>query len=174
MQHKDETLIVVTADHETGGISLGTGNYELNLKVFEHQKSSESAFSSRIKKLRKKYGNEVSWSSVKEALMENFGFWDKINISDNNTKRLMSVYEKSIKADDVKMEKSEYSLDEALAGEAKRIINELAYLGWRTGGHSAGYVPVFVIGSGSCNFTGRLDNIDIPEIVAKIAGYEKK
>lgn len=27
----DETLIIVTADHETGGVVLGNGNYSLNL-----------------------------------------------------------------------------------------------------------------------------------------------
>lgn len=32
-KHPKETLIVVTADHETGGIVLGTGKYALNLKA---------------------------------------------------------------------------------------------------------------------------------------------
>lgn len=173
LQHKDETLIVVTADHETGGISLGTGKYELNLKILEHQKNSESVFSTQVKKLRNRYGNGVPWDSVKDLLMDSFGFWDKVDVNEKNSERLMTIYEKSIKADDVKMEKSEYSLDEALAGEAKRIINELAYLGWNTGGHSAGYVPVFAIGVGSNNFTRRLNNIDLPNIIAKVAGYEK-
>lgn len=39
MQHPDETLIVITADHETGGIVLGTGPYELNLQVLKTRKS---------------------------------------------------------------------------------------------------------------------------------------
>ena len=29
-QHPDETLIVVTADHETGGVALGKGKKDLN------------------------------------------------------------------------------------------------------------------------------------------------
>ena len=40
MQHPDETLIVVTADHETGGIVLGRGPYELHLDVLKYQKPS--------------------------------------------------------------------------------------------------------------------------------------
>lgn len=36
-KHPKETLIVVTADHETGGIVLGTGKYELNLKALQSQ-----------------------------------------------------------------------------------------------------------------------------------------
>ena len=35
-KHPKETLIVVTADHETGGIVLGTGKYALNLKALQY------------------------------------------------------------------------------------------------------------------------------------------
>ena len=41
LAHPDETLIVVTADHETGGMALGTGGkYFLNLKALQEQKQS--------------------------------------------------------------------------------------------------------------------------------------
>ena len=36
LKHKDETLIVVTADHETGGITLGSAGY-INWERFENQ-----------------------------------------------------------------------------------------------------------------------------------------
>ena len=39
-KHPKETLIVVTADHETGGLGLGTGKYELQLKALAKQKQS--------------------------------------------------------------------------------------------------------------------------------------
>ncbi len=43
LAHPDETLIVVTADHETGGMALGTeGKYFLNLKALQEQKNSKS------------------------------------------------------------------------------------------------------------------------------------
>jgi alkaline phosphatase len=37
LQHKDETLIVVTADHETGGITLGCGHSGINWDKLEKQ-----------------------------------------------------------------------------------------------------------------------------------------
>ena len=37
LQHKDETLIVVTADHETGGITLGCGHSGINWEKLEKQ-----------------------------------------------------------------------------------------------------------------------------------------
>ena len=58
-QHPDETLIVVTADHETGGFVLGTGAYKLNLQVLKNQKVSESGFTRILNELRKKYNNNV-------------------------------------------------------------------------------------------------------------------
>ena len=42
-KHPKETLIVVTADHETGGMSLGTGRYELRLKALTNQEQSQDA-----------------------------------------------------------------------------------------------------------------------------------
>lgn len=170
-QHPDETLIVVTADHETGGIVLGTGEYRLNLKALENQKMSESGFTKVLNTLRKKYKNNVPWESVKTALKENFGFWDEIKLSEEQEKRLVNVYENTLKGQNAKMEKSEYARDEALAAEAKRIVSEIALIGWTSGGHSAGYVPVFAIGAGAENFSGRLDNTQIPALIAKSAGY---
>ena len=170
-QHPDETLIVVTADHETGGIVLGTGEYRLNLKALENQKMSESGFTKVLNALRKKHKNNVPWEAVKTALTENFGFWDEIKLSEKQEERLISVYENTLKGQDAKMEKSEYARDEALAAEAKRIVSEIALIGWTSGGHSAGYVPVFAIGAGAENFSGRLDNTQIPALIAKSAGY---
>lgn len=170
-QHPDETLIVVTADHETGGIVLGTGEYRLNLKALNNQKMSESGFTKVLNTLRKKYKNNVPWESVKTALKENFGFWDEIKLSEKQEERLVNVYEKTLKGQNAKMEKSEYARDEALAAEAKRIVSEIALIGWTSGGHSAGYVPVFAIGAGAENFSGRLDNTQIPALIAKSAGY---
>lgn len=170
-QHPDETLIVVTADHETGGIVLGTGEYRLNLKALDNQKMSESGFTKVLNALRKKYKNNVPWEAVKTALKENFGFWDKIKLSEKQEERLVNVYENTLKGQNAKMEKSEYARDEALAAEAKRIVSEIALIGWTSGGHSAGYVPVFAIGAGAENFSGRLDNTQIPALIAKSAGY---
>lgn len=170
-QHPDETLIVVTADHETGGIVLGTGEYRLNLKALDNQKMSESGFTKVLNTLRKKYKNNVPWEAVKTALKENFGFWDEIKLSEKQEERLVNVYENTLKGQNAKMEKSEYARDEALAAEAKRIVSEIALIGWTSGGHSAGYVPVFAIGAGAENFSGRLDNTQIPALIAKSAGY---
>lgn len=170
-QHPDETLIVVTADHETGGFVLGTGAYKLNLQVLKNQKVSESGFTRILNELRKKYNNNVSWEKVQQALKENFGFWDKVKLNEKQEERLLAKYNDTFKGKEAKLEKSEYAQDEPLAAEAKRIIDEIALVGWTSGGHSAGYVPVFAIGAGADFFQGRIDNTEIPIKIAKAAGY---
>lgn len=170
-QHPDETLIVVTADHETGGFVLGTGAYKLNLQVLKNQKVSKSGFTRILNELRKKYNNNVSWEKVQQALKENFGFWDKVKLNEKQEERLLAKYNNTFKGKEAKLEKSEYAQDEPLAAEAKRIIDEIALVGWTSGGHSAGYVPVFAIGAGADLFQGRIDNTEIPIKIAKAAGY---
>ena len=170
-QHPDETLIVVTADHETGGFVLGTGTYDLNLQVLKNQKVSENGFTRIVNKMRAKTSNQVSWEAIREALKDNFGFWDKIELTAEQEARLKTVHEKSLMHQEMKLEKSEYAQDEPIASEAKRIINEIALVGWTSGGHSAGYVPVFAIGAGADLFQGRIDNTEIPIKIAQAAGY---
>ena len=173
-QHPDETLIVVTADHETGGFVLGTGAYKLNLQVLKNQKVSENGFTRILNELRKKYNNNVSWEKVQQVLKENFGFWDKVQLSKAQEERLQAKYTETFKGQEAKLEKSEYAQDEPLAAEAKRIIDEIALVGWTSGGHSAGYVPVFAIGAGAEQFQGRIDNTEIPVKIAKAAGYTQE
>ena len=170
-QHPDETLIVVTADHETGGIVLGKGPYTLNLQALKSQKVSESDYTRIINNLRKKYKNQVSWEVIKQSLKDNFGFWDSIQLNEKQEARLKKVYDESFGGQKVDLQKSEYQQDEPLASEAKKILNDIALVGWTSGGHSGGYVPVFAIGAGAELFQGRIDNTEIPVKIAEAAGY---
>ena len=170
-QHPDETLIVITADHETGGIVLGKGKYELNLQVLKNQKVSEAQFTRILKTMRNKYKNNVPWEAVKEALTENFGFWNTVELTDDESSRLEKIYKESFSGDEVKMEKNLYARNEPLSSEAKRIMSSKALIGWTSGGHSAGFVPVCAIGAGAELFAPRTDNSEIPIKIAEAAGY---
>ena len=60
--HPDETLIIVTADHETGGIVLGNGK-GLNLDILEHQKISSQEFVSKVNEFKSKKTKRI-WYTV--------------------------------------------------------------------------------------------------------------
>lgn len=171
-KHPKETLIVITADHETGGIVLGTGQYALNLKALKHQKNSADVLSARITDLRKAKNNKVTWEDMKTLLANEMGFWKELPISWEQEKRLRDEFEKTFVKNKVAFAESMYSKNEPMAARAKEVMDEIAMIGWTSGGHSAGFVPIFAIGAGSNLFGSKIDNTDIPKRIAQAAGYK--
>lgn len=170
-KHPKETLIVVTADHETGGLGLGNGQYALNLKALACQKQSQDLLSRSITNLRR-MRKVINWEEMKEFLGEKMGFWKELPVTWEQEKKLRDVYEESFVKNHVVFEESLYATIEPLAVAAKEVMNQMAMLGWTTGNHSAGYVPVFAVGAGSKLFMGKMDNTEIPKRIAKAAGYK--
>ena len=171
-KHPKETLIVITADHETGGLALGNSNYTLNLKSLDCQKQSVDLLSRAITDLRKAKGNKATWEDVKALLTERMGFWGELTPTWEQEKMLRDEFESSFVRNKVVFEESLYSKTEPLAAVAKKVLSQMSKLGWTTGSHSAEYVPVFAVGAGSKLFMGRMDNTDIPKRIAKAAGYK--
>lgn len=170
-KHPKETLIVVTADHETGGMALGNGKYELNLKALQHQKNSTDVLSVQISELRKAKNNQVSWEDMKSFLADKMGFWKEVPVSWEQEKKLRDEFEKSFVKHKVEFEESLYSKNEPMAARAKEVMDEIAMISWASGSHSAGYVPVFAIGAGSHLFGEKIDNTEIAKRIAKAARY---
>lgn len=172
-QHPDETLIVVTADHETGGIVLGRGPYELRTHLLQYQRMSVENYSAHLAALAKEKGDALTWEMVKADLEEHWGFWKHITLSDEQQQRLQASFN-AMKEKSDKGEKSLYASLGSLASTARSIINEAALIGWVSGGHSNGYVPLFAIGAGSEIFNGKYDNTEIPTRIAKATGWQQR
>ncbi len=170
-KHPKETLIVVTADHETGGLGLGARGYTLNLKALANQSLSQDELSNALSDLRKAKNNHVAWEDVKALLSEKMGFWTKLPLTWQQERVLRDEFEISFVQNKAVYEESLYARTEPLASRAKEVINQIALIGWTTGGHSAGYVPVYAIGAGSELFQGKMDNTDIPKRIAKAGRY---
>ena len=92
-------------------------------------------------------------------------------LSEAQEARLKEVSKNTFGSKNAKPEKNLYSENEHLAGEAIRILDGIAMVGWTSGSHSAGVVPVYAIGAGAQWFSGKLDNTDIPKRIAQAAGY---
>ncbi len=164
-QHPDETLIVVTADHETGGLVLGRGPYELNLKTISHQRMSMVKLERELKAMKDAKGDKFTWEEAKKFLTENFGFWENVKVSNDQTARLERSWNEFNEGK---------SGADRLCNTVKHIISECALIGWQSGGHSNGYVPAFAIGAGAEQFHGRFDNTEICKKIANAAGWETK
>ena len=170
-QHPDETLIIVTADHETGGIVLSRGLYEINLAAVGNQRITIEKLGKELHKMHDVKGDKLVWDDVKTFLAENFGFWDKISLTDEQTQRLESSFKKIMDGTS-KDQHTLYQNDDELAVTVRNIMSECAQVGWHVTSHSNGYVPCFAIGVGAEQIHGRIDNTEIPKIVAKAAGWK--
>ena len=170
-QHPDETLIIVTADHETGGIVLSRGLYEINLAAVGNQRITIEKLGKELHKMHDVKGDKLLWDDVKTFLAENFGFWDKISLTDEQTQRLESSFKKIMDGTS-KDQRTLYQNDDELAVTVRNIMSECAQVGWHVTSHSNGYVPCFAIGVGAEQIHGRIDNTEIPKIVAKAAGWK--
>ena len=155
-QHPDETLIVVTADHETGGMSLGNTSGEFNLQLMQHQKCSSDKLSARLSALHEEKGEALTWEQVKDVLTELTGLYGAVEVSADEDVVLQEAYQKMMRKQETI--KTLYEDINALAGKALETLNYKAGIGWVKGGHTATAVPVFAIGVGAERFTGWMDN----------------
>lgn len=168
--HPDETLIVVTADHETGGLALGNSDYTLNLKLLQYQSCSVEELSAMLRSLQNQYGKKLKWEQVKLLLQEKMGFYKDVEISSEEDAMLQQLFQDSRKnkQDDVKTLYQHFS---KLSDAAVSLLNKKAKVGWTTRSHTAAAVPVFAIGVGAERFTGWHDNTEVSQIILDIALY---
>ena len=155
-QHPDETLIVVTADHETGGMMLGNTSGEFNLQLMQHQKCSSDKLSARPSALHREQGEALAWEQVKSVLTELTGLYGAVEVTAEEDAALQEAYQKMMRKQETI--KTLYEDINALAGKALQTLNYKAGIGWVKGGHTATAVPVFAIGVGAERFTGWMDN----------------
>lgn len=172
LQHPDETLIVLTADHETGGMTLGRqeGGYVANFGLLANQKASIDGITEHLHQLRAATHNHVTWPQAKEVLQQDLGFWEGVEITADEEAEIQNIFKKSF-VGKMPNETNLYSENEPLAGHCVRLINQKAHIGWTTYGHTAGLVPVYACGVGAEEFSKHNDNSIIAPTIARIAGW---
>lgn len=171
LAHPDETLIVVTADHETGGMGLANNSvgYNLRLNYYDYQKISKDEFSDYCRSLlntRRIY----TWDDMKEYLTEKLGFWTHVPVTEKQTEMLKELYERCIVRREGVDTKTLYNNFSEFAVKVFNVLDSVTGLGWTTGGHTGGLVPVYAIGVGAEKFASFNDNTDIPKIIMQIVG----
>lgn len=164
-KHPDETLIVVTADHETGGMALGNSDYTLHLDLLQYQRCSAWILSDLFTQLFKN-NKRPQWEQVKQLYREQLGFWDKVEISHEEEAELKALYKAAVchKGKDTK---TMYKTINQLGDAGIQLLNKKAHLGWTSHAHTAHAVPVFAIGVGAEHFTGWHDNSEIVPLLWK-------
>ncbi len=164
----NETLIVVTADHETGGLGVGNGSSSLKTKFLSHQKISHAELSNAIGNLRKNNPN-ATWGDLKNLIAAQTGLFSKITIHETDRSALEAAYQKSFVDHQNETAKSLYASDDKIAALSISILNRMGSISWASNNHSAAYAPVYAIGVGSEQFNQKMDNTDIPKKIATAA-----
>lgn len=165
LAHPDETLIVVTADHETGGLALGNSDYTLHLDQLQNQKCSAWVLSDAFTQLFKE-NKKPSWEQVKALYRENLGFWENVEISKEEEEELKALYKAACKGK-TKNTKTMYKTINKLGDAGIALLNKKAHVGWTTHAHSAHAVPIFSIGPNAQLFSGWHDNTEIVPLMRK-------
>ena len=150
-KHPDETLILVTADHETGGLGLGNSDTNLNIELLKYQQCSQEALTNAMRKM--KTAKAVpSWGEMKSFLKKKLGFWEQITITPHEELELLICYEQSFLKKKSKDIVSLYAKDEPLAVAAVALLDKKASIGWTTKSHTGAPVPLYVRETGSFVF----------------------
>ena len=169
--HADETLILVTGDHETGGLTIGFAgtDYDTYLNLLESQKISFAKFDSDY--VAKYKENKTSFDAVMADVTELFGLktsgeeGDKLVLTDYELGLLKTAYEKSINEKDTGMDEQQeyvlYGTYEPLTVTITHIINNKSGVSFTSYSHTGLPVAVLAQGVGSDVFNGYYDNTDI-------------
>ena len=170
-KHPEETLIVVTGDHETGGLTLGFGGtgYCSYIELLGKQKVSSGRFHELLQKAGKEGG--MTFEKAKSLITDNFG----LSFADVRSRKtrgtlLLSESEKDglRKAYDRQFKNGVMQKNSALTQAVVKCFNNKASLAWTSGAHTA--LPVLTTSCGvkSELFANQLDNTDIAKKLKEI------
>ena len=175
-KHPDETVIIVAADHETGGLSIGSvlTEYQINYTLIDYQKASMEEMIKEYTQLE-----NPGFNKALEYIQENLGLngpATALKLTDYDLRRLKKAY-KNQDIDQGILNNPE--LFEAYGGyhpfitTAIKIFNQKAGIGFTSWAHTGIPVPLRYAGLDPAAFTGLTDNTDLPKQIEKALGINE-
>jgi alkaline phosphatase len=176
--HPKDTLIVVTGDHETGGMTIGFAGtqYSTSFAKIGKQKISFQKFTDEVVKPYKENAkaapDAADFSDFFPVLAERFGLGLDQLTSPQQTE-LQFAYNRSMGDQYVRATTDDYLLYggyEPFTIKVTQTLNQQAGIGWTTYAHTGVPVATFAKGSGQEFFAAYYDNTDIFRSLAKAMG----
>ena len=170
-EHPDETLILVTGDHETGGLTIGFAgtDYDTYLNLLKSQKISFAKYDSDYVAGYKE--NKTSFADVCKDIEKLFGLktegkdTDKLVLTDYELSQLKTAYEKSINGKETGMDQQQeyvmYGTYEPLTVTITHILNNKSGVSFTSYSHTGLPVAVLAEGVNAEVFNGYYDNTEI-------------
>ena len=181
-EHPEETLILVTGDHETGGLTIGFAgtDYDTYLDLLESQKISYAKFDSDY--VAKYKENKTSFEDVLVDIEALFGLktegeeGDKLVLTDYELEQLRAAYEKSINGTAASQYEQEeyvlYGTYEPLSVTITHIINNKSGISFTSYSHTGLPVAVLAHGVNAEVFNGYYDNTQVYYKLAGMLGVQ--
>ena len=177
-KHPEETLILVTGDHETGGLTIGYAgtDYDTYLDTLANQTISYAQFDAQY--VAKYKENGTSFEDAMKDVEALFGLkqsgeeGDRLVLTDYEMERLRTAYDLSISGYDAKEYSQEqyvlYGTYNPFSVTVTHILNNKSGVDFTSYSHTGLPVAVFADGKGSDQFGGYYDNTDIYHRLAKL------
>ena len=178
-EHPDETLIIVTADHETGGMTIGfaTTAYDTHFDYLTSQKISFTEFDGVIATLHE---NGATFEDALAEIEACYGLTTEegqdLTLTDADVEALKAAFELSMLPEKERVIGEEEALlyggYEPLSMAVSHIINNKAGLSYTSYAHTGLQIPVYAQGVGAEIFSGLYDNTDIFNKTMKVLGID--
>lgn len=170
VQHPDETLIVITADHDTGGMTIGVdkGNNNPTFADIDWRRMSKGRFQDYCTQ-----HTDLTWDAVKEVMAENLGLWSHIPVSESEEAALKASFNE-FKNNAAATDKTLYKDFSRFSSDVFSLVNRKNGIGFTTYSHTGNPVPVFAVGKGCELFSEINNNIEIPRRFRKLLNLEEK
>ncbi len=200
--HPDETLIVVTADHETGGLALdspGTG-HSPHIGRLRGQKVSHAAFGEEFAAWRKANPG-APFARIAGRIEASFGLKapsepglaemagepggsprtrrsaaeDDMRLNAFELEGLKAAYARSMSPGSVPSggrEKLPYGGKEPFVAALINLVNQKAGLAWTSSSHTGVPVPVSASGVDAASFNGLYDNTGLHDRIIAAMGLD--
>lgn len=178
--HADETLIIVTADHETGGLTIGyaTTAYDTHFNYLASQTISFTDFDSAIADMRTK---NATFDDALAAIKQYYGLTTEagqnLSLTEADVAALKAAYTLSMQPEDTRTltdsDELLYGGYEPLSMAVSHIANNKAGLSYTSYSHTGLPVPVYATGVGAEQFTGMYDDTDLFTKTMSVMGLTK-
>lgn len=187
-KHPQETLIVVTGDHECGGLTLGFAGtkYETEFNMLKHQKASFQKFTDEVlKEFRKQCGDRCDFEKIKPVITAHFGLKftgdpqsDPLVVKAYQEAMLREAFERSMASERVRSDDPQtyllYGDYDPLTVTITHVLDNNAGLAWTSFKHTGAPVTTSALGVGAELFNGYYDNTDLAKKIMSVMGLAPK
>jgi len=149
-KHPQETLIVVTGDHETGGMTIGFAGtqYSAFVDKIKYQKMSYIEFGNRLEEYKKAHASDAKFEDVLPLIKDAFGLYvlnaeekaglekslaeGKAKEASDDVKKAAKGAEKTLKYSmaltDMEVQVLREAFQQSMIGEKERATDDQTYL----------------------------------------------